>query len=65
MEFRRNIIDTFINAIYLYDDKVLIFYNIRGGKQVSYIDVLTAEEEGLLSGEVSDLNADAPPDCPP
>ena len=61
MEFRRNIIDTFINAIYLYDDKVLIFYNIRGGKQVSYIDVLTAEEEGLLSGEVSDLNADAPP----
>ena len=44
MEFRRRIIDTFINSIYIYDDKVIIFYNIRGGKQVSYIDMLDATE---------------------
>lgn len=36
--FRRRIIDVFINSIYLYDDKVAIYYNIKNGKQVSYID---------------------------
>ncbi len=43
-EFRRRIIDTFINSVYLYDDRVIVFYNIRGGKQVSYIDMLDATE---------------------
>ena len=44
MDFRRRIIDTFINSVYLYDDRVIIFYNIRGGKQVSYIDMIDATE---------------------
>ena len=42
MKFRQRIIDTFINSIFLYDDRIIIFYNIRGGKQVSYIDMLDA-----------------------
>lgn len=45
MDFRRRIIDTFINSIFLYDDRIIIFYNIRGGKQVSYIDMLDATKE--------------------
>lgn len=45
MEFRRRIIDTFVNCIYLYDDRVIVFYNIRGGKQVSYIDMLEATSD--------------------
>ena len=44
MEFRRRILDTFINSVYLYDDRAIVFYNIRGGKQVSYIDMLDATE---------------------
>lgn len=40
--YRRRIIDVFINSIYVYDDKITIFYNVRGGKQVSYIDVANA-----------------------
>mgnify|MGYP002624667922 CR=1 FL=1 len=44
MEYRRRIIDTFINAIYLYDDRIIIFYNIRGGKQVSYMDLIDSAE---------------------
>lgn len=55
-EFRKRIIDTFINAIYLYDDKVIIFYNIRGGKQVSYIDLINTKSELPVSGS-SDLDA--------
>lgn len=43
-EFRRRIIDVFINAVYLFDDRVIVFYNIRGGKQVSYIDLINSED---------------------
>ena len=58
-EFRRRIIDVFINAVYLYDDRVIIFYNIRGGKQVSYIDLINAPD---LPAEGSDIKALAPLD---
>lgn len=37
--FRRRIIDVFINSVYVYDDRVAVFYNIQGGKQVSYINL--------------------------
>lgn len=40
MEFRKRIIDVFINAIYLYDDKVVVYFNVRGGKQVSYMEMV-------------------------
>ena len=60
-EFRRNIIDTFINCIYLYDDRIIIFYNIKGGKQVSFVDLAESlDSESESSG--SDLNANAPPE---
>ena len=56
-EFRKKIIDVFINCVYLYDDRVIIFYNVRGGKQVSYIDMLEAtEDEELIDEECSGLN---------
>ena len=50
-EFRRNIIDTFINCIYLYDDRIIIFYNIKGGKQVSFVDLAESlDNESESSG---------------
>ena len=58
-EFRKRIIDVFINAVYLYDDRVIVFYNIRGGKQVSYIDLI--ESDAAAEYNVSDLNGSAPP----
>ena len=58
--YRKRIIDIFINTVYLFDDRVIIFYNIRGGKQVSYIDLINSAD--LPEGESgSDLNALAPP----
>lgn len=67
--FRRRIIDAFINSIYMYDDRIIIFYNIRGGKQVSYIDLASSdvapepdppESPPALSG--SDLISDGRPE---
>ena len=56
-EFRRNIIETFINSVYLYDDRVIIFYNIKGGKQISKLELDTA----LSESKSSDSIANAPP----
>ena len=64
-DFRRRIIDVFINSVYLYDDKIIIFYNIRGGKQVSYIDVATATDESNTASdgsESSSFKGYAPPE---
>lgn len=52
MDFRRRIIDVFINAIYLYDDKVVIYFNIKDGKQISYIEMLD-NMEGLESSDIT------------
>lgn len=54
LDFRRKIIDVFINSVYLYDNRIIIFYNIRGGKQISYIDLAKSYPASKENG--SDLN---------
>lgn len=44
MDFRRRIIDVFINSVFLYDDKMIIYYNIKDSKQISYIEMLKETE---------------------
>ncbi len=59
--FRKKIIDVFINSVYLYDDKLVINYNIKEGKQVSYIEVCdeldaldetSADQDAIQDGKV-------------
>ena len=52
-DFQRKIIDVFVNAVYLYDDRVVIYYNVKDGKQVSYIEMLT-DIEDMEMDECSD-----------
>lgn len=40
MSFREKLIDVLINSIYLFDDKVILYYNVTGGKQISFIEML-------------------------
>ena len=54
-DFRLKLIDTFINSVYLWDNKIVIFYNISGGKQTTMIDPLPPDEikkDGLPSSEL-------------
>lgn len=44
MEFRKQVINTLINAVYLFDDKVIIYFNAKEAKQVSYIEMLDDKE---------------------
>jgi len=43
--FQRRMIDVFVNSVYIYADKIVIFYNMRNGKQTSPPIVLDAVEE--------------------
>ena len=59
--FVRRLLDAFINSIYVYDDHIIVFYNIRGGNQVTFEALSEAlqnpankEKSELLAG--SDLN---------
>ena len=65
-DFQQKIIDTFVNSVYLYDDKIVIFYNLRGGQQTLGLDGIAAldemEEEGGVGGcgGGSDLTGERP-----
>ena len=55
--FRRRIIDTFINSIYLYDDRILIFYNIHNSAPVPYTAILESSDltaNGVLKASKSE-----------
>lgn len=60
--FRRRIIDIFVNCVYVYDNKIVIYYNIKNSKQVSYIDNCDALDtenicEGVrISSDTADQN---------
>ncbi|MCL2575686.1 MAG: recombinase family protein [Defluviitaleaceae bacterium] len=58
--FQRRIIDVFINSIYIYDNKLIIYYNIKDGKQISYIEMKQSTKkpnnpEAIQSNSGSDL----------
>lgn len=36
--FQKRIIDGIVNSVYVYDDRILIYYNLEDAKQISYID---------------------------
>lgn len=43
--FQKILIDKLVNAVFLWDDRILIFYNVAGGREVSYIDALALSQQ--------------------
>ena len=39
------IIESFINSLFVYDDHFVIYYNVKDGKQVSYVEMLDSTSE--------------------
>ena len=51
-EQRQALVDTFINAIYLYDDKVLITFNYKEGTEtVAFGEAVKAEKSSDMSAQ--------------
>lgn len=46
-DFRRRIIDVFVNSVYIYDDRVVIYYNLKHSKQVSIIGNATGNDKPI------------------
>jgi len=65
IEFKKRIIDTFVNSVYVYDDRVIIFYNIRGSKKVPRADMFNSTK-GIpaRSGQDAAHNAQTDPAIP-
>lgn len=56
--YRKKIIELFINSIYVYDDKINLFFNIGNSAQITYPQMLTLD---IPAG--SDLGASGLPDA--
>lgn len=55
LDFRRKIIDVLVNSVYVFDDKIIVYYNVKGGKQVSYVEMLESYGEEGCPGPDDDL----------
>lgn len=44
-DYCQRLIDSFVNSIYIYDDKIVIFYNLQGSKETSPHEVLEEIKE--------------------
>ena len=61
-EYRRKLINTLVNAVYVWDDKIIIYYNVSGvtGTEVTYSDAIqTAETADTSETSESPLPADS------
>ena len=56
---RETLINTFVNAVYLYDEKVLITFNYKDGTKTITFDEIAAKDAPVGNG--SDLGCFAPP----
>ena len=59
---RETLINTFVNAVYLYDEKVLITFNYKDGTKTITFDEIAAKD--APEGHGSDLGCFAPPKNP-
>ena len=59
---RETLINTFVNAVYLYDEKVLITFNYKDGTKTITFDEIAAKN--APEGNGSDLGCFAPPRTP-
>lgn len=60
-EYRRLLINGFINKIYLYDNKLTIFFNTGLNPKEITTELLTEVEDSNAEAECSSLGASAPP----
>ena len=50
--FQKRLIDTFVNAVYVYDDKLLLTYNYQHGTQT----ITCKEVEDFLSSDLAEMS---------
>ena len=51
-DFRGRVINTLIQCVYLYDDKIIVYFNIKGAKSITHIDAIR-DAESLVGSDSS------------
>ena len=49
--FQQRIIDVLVNSVFVFDDKIVIYYNIKDCKQVSYMEMCDSLEDAESSDD--------------
>lgn len=57
-DFQKRIINGIVNSIYIYDDKILVYYNLEDAKQISYIESSDIAENAEIIGEKAPTTKD-------
>ena len=60
LDFQRRIIDVLVNSVYLYDDKIVIYFNVRDGKQISYMQMIEETGDCLDNDRGEDVRISRP-----
>ena len=59
-DFQKRLIDTFVNAVYVFDDKLVLTYNYQHGTQTISLDeiasALSSDFDGATPPHVSQTN---------
>lgn len=64
LSHRRMLIDTFVNAVFLYDDKLVLTYNFREGTEtITFDDLKNKLGEGFSGSDMSSVAAPAKKPC--
>ena len=50
-DFQKRIIDVFINSVYVYDDRIVMYFNIKDGQQISYIEMIDSTSDPPADGD--------------
>ena len=56
-DFRGRVINTLIQCVYLYDDKIIVYFNIKGAKSITHIDAIR-DAESLAGSDSSRCGED-------
>ena len=65
LSHRRMLIDTFVNAVFLYDDKLVLTYNFREGTEtITFDDLKNKLGEGFSGSDMSSVAAPKTPKNP-
>jgi len=50
-EFQRHVIDTFVNSVYVYDDRIVITFNFKRGTDSLTFDSINSDYSSVINGD--------------
>ena len=62
-EFQRHVIDTFVNSVYVYDDRIVITFNFKRGTDSLTFDSINSDYSSVINGDTPPSKQDRKRSC--